>query len=46
LQAYSAQPVQSINSPVTAKKPRARNNGRRPALQMAQARRSSAQPHL
>jgi cyanophycin synthetase len=47
LQTYSAQPVQSLNSPVTDKKqPRVRNNGRRPALELAQARRSSAHAHL
>jgi cyanophycin synthetase len=47
LQRYSAQPVQSINSPIKdTKPPMSRNNGRRPSLQLAQARRSSAGLHI
>jgi hypothetical protein len=47
LQTYSAQPVQSINSPGSDKQPRrARDNRRRPAVHLGQARPSNAQPHL
>jgi cyanophycin synthetase len=47
LQTYSAQPVQSINTPGSDKQPRrARDNRRRPAVHLGQARPSNAQPHL
>jgi cyanophycin synthetase len=47
LQTYSAQPVQSINSPGSDKQPpRARDNGHRPAVRLGQVRPSNAQPHL
>jgi cyanophycin synthetase len=51
LEKYAAQPVQSISALNVETKPRrvnrfADSKGRRPALQFAQARRSSAQPPL
>ena len=51
LEKYAAQPVQSLAAPNTESRPRKANRlakaaGRRPLLQLAQARRSSPSPHL